>query len=167
MGNPAVLVAFYSRTGTTKLVAEAIAQELGADLEEIVDLKDRRGMLGFLSGGKDASLKKLTPIGPVKNQPNAYRVVAIGTPVWANNMSPAVRAYLTQCKDLLPAVAFFLTTGQSGIDKTFLQMEELCGKTPVATLALKQGDIRKGDHVNRVKSFADQLRNASAGGQGQ
>ena len=49
-----VLVAFYSRTGSTKLVAEAIAQALNADVEEIKDKKDRNGIFGFLKSGYEA-----------------------------------------------------------------------------------------------------------------
>ncbi len=34
------LVTYYSRTGTTRAVGEAIARELGTDSEEIVDGKN-------------------------------------------------------------------------------------------------------------------------------
>ena len=43
-----VLVVYYSRTGNTKFVAEAIAQSLEADIEEIKDGKNRMGVFGFL-----------------------------------------------------------------------------------------------------------------------
>jgi len=42
------LVVYYSRTGKTKFVAEKIAVELKADVEEVVDLKSRSGRFGFL-----------------------------------------------------------------------------------------------------------------------
>jgi len=32
---------YYSRTGSAKFVAETIAAELGSDIEEIIDLKNR------------------------------------------------------------------------------------------------------------------------------
>jgi flavodoxin len=35
------LLIYYSRTGKTKFVAETIAAELGSDIEEVVDLKNR------------------------------------------------------------------------------------------------------------------------------
>jgi flavodoxin len=37
------LVVYYTRTGKTKSAAEAIATQLGADIEEIVDLKKTAG----------------------------------------------------------------------------------------------------------------------------
>ena len=47
------LVVYYSRTGVTKKVAEAISQMLGADIEEIIDRRDRRGPKGFFTGGRE------------------------------------------------------------------------------------------------------------------
>ena len=163
MSSSRILVAFYSRTGTTKQVAEMIASELGADVEEIRDLKDRSGPLGFAVGGKDALFGKLTSIGPVGKPPSSYELAVVGTPVWANTMCPAVRTYLTEQKDSLPKAAFFLTTGGSGIEATFRKMEEVSGRSPVATLGLRQLDVHKGEHADRVKAFAEQVRAALGG----
>ena len=52
------LVAYYSRTGTTKKVGEAIAKALKADIDEIIDLKKRSGAIGWVVSGKDASQGK-------------------------------------------------------------------------------------------------------------
>ena len=35
------LVVYYSRTGNTKAIGEAIAEALNADIDEIIDLKKR------------------------------------------------------------------------------------------------------------------------------
>jgi len=45
------LVAYYSRTGNTKKVAVEIAKNLKADIDEIIDKKDRSGMIGWIIGG--------------------------------------------------------------------------------------------------------------------
>ena len=45
------LVVYYSRTGNTKVVAEKIANQLNADISEIIDRKNRKGRLVFLTGG--------------------------------------------------------------------------------------------------------------------
>ena len=44
-----IVVAYYSRTGGTRKVAEQLAAILDADLEEIREAKDRSGVLGLLS----------------------------------------------------------------------------------------------------------------------
>ncbi len=59
------LVVFYSRTGTTKRVAESISNLLKCDVEEIVDRKNRKGPLGYLKSESDAMSKKLTVIKDV------------------------------------------------------------------------------------------------------
>ena len=52
-----VLVVYYSRTGNTRFVAEAVAQSLEADIEEIKDGKNRMGIFGFLRCGYEAIFK--------------------------------------------------------------------------------------------------------------
>lgn len=151
------LVVYYSRTGTTKQVAEAIADALQCDVEELIDAKNRKGAIGWLGAAKDARAKKLTAIKEVKNDPSSYDLVILGTPVWAWNMTPAIRAYITQQKDRLPQVAFFLTTGSTGIEGTFDHMEQLSGKRPLARLGLKTGEVRKGDYQDKVRAFVEEL----------
>ena len=48
MSKPRVLIVFFSRTGTTRVLATALAGVLSADVEEICDLSERRGALGYL-----------------------------------------------------------------------------------------------------------------------
>jgi flavodoxin len=152
------LVAYYSRTGVTRTVAQALAERLGADVEELHDRKDRRGARGWLSGGKDALLKRLTEIDPPAKDAAAYDLVLIGTPVWAFTMTPAVRTYLSQCGAAIQSAGFFCTMGSSGDRKTFAHMARLLGRQPVSTLALLEKDVRSGDFVGPVDSFIGRVR---------
>ena len=158
MAHGKTLVVYYSRSGTTRTVAQRIAAELGCDIEEIIDTKDRSGARGWIGAARDARAKNLAVIQEVKKDPSSYDLVVIGTPVWVWTMSAAVRTYLTQSKDRLPAVAFFLTTGGTGIRRTFRQMGELCGKVPVARLGLKARHVRKKDPTKKIKAFVAKLR---------
>ncbi len=63
------LVVYYTRTGNARFAAETIAAEIGADVEEVIDMKKRSGALGWLSGGKDARRGKETEIAPTKKVP--------------------------------------------------------------------------------------------------
>jgi flavodoxin len=151
------LVVYYSRTGTTRKVAEAIAAMLPCDVEEIVDTKSRSGVGGFLRSGKDATLKALTTIQEPVKDAAAYDLVVIGTPVWAWTMSTPVRTYISRYADKLHKVAFFLTTGWTGMDRTFRHMEELSGRKPVAVLGLLMNEVAKGAPTSKVKAFVAQL----------
>lgn len=152
------LVVFYSRTGNTRRVGEAVARALGADMEEIFDKKKRSGFFGFLFGGRDSLLKNKAAIEPSREKASDYDLVVLGTPVWANNMTPAMRTYLSEFSAGAGPVAFFLTTGGSGINSTFAEMERLAGKAPLAKLAVKHQQAKKGDFAAEVEEFVSHLR---------
>ena len=151
------LIIYFSRTGTTKKVAESISNSLKCDSEEILDTQNREGALGYIKSGKDATLKKLTIIKNIKKNPKEYDMIIIGTPVWAWTMSTPIRTYISQNKDSFNKVAFFCTMGGSGSEKTFKDMEVLCGKKPLAVLDLKTKDVIKNEYVSKIEEFVGKL----------
>lgn len=151
------LVSYYSRTGTTRKVAEKLASLLKCDIEEIHDTTNRKGKLGWLRSGNDARSKKLTKLEKVNNDPASYDIVIIGTPIWNNTMSAPIRTYCTQYKDRFNSVAFFCTYQYTG-DTPFEEMESLCGKTPVATLKLhRKQEVEVDQYIKKVEEFVDGL----------
>jgi flavodoxin len=105
------LVVYYSRTGNARFVAETIAAEMGADVEEIIDQKKRSGPIGFLTGGSDARRGKETIILPTTKKPSEYDLIVVGTPVWASRPSPAIVTYLKKNDLSGKKVALFFTRG--------------------------------------------------------
>jgi flavodoxin len=152
-----VLVSYFSHTGHTKLIADAIAELCQADVERIEEVKPRKGVLGYFTAGRDAWRKRASEIRPVERDPATYDLVVVGTPVWAWNLSPAVRTYLTAHGDRVTRIAFFCTQGGSGAEGVFKQMQELCGQRPVATLAIAEGEVKKNDYAAKVRSFVESL----------
>jgi flavodoxin len=155
-----ILVTYYSRTGTTKAVGEAIAKELGADCEEIVDLKRRTGLrpIRFLIAGYDAFMRRLTDIS-VKRNPQDYELIIIGTPIWAGKMTPAVRMYLTSQRLDGKKVCFFCTGGGPGVEKTFEEARRLTpDSTVIGNLALTAGEVKSGSFLEKVKTFVEDLK---------
>ena len=115
------LVVYYTRTGNARFVAETIAAEIGADVEEVIDLKKRTGVLGYLSGGSDARRGKETEIASTKKSPAEYDLVIVGTPVWAGRPAPAILTYLKKHDFADKKVAVFFTQGSKkpqAIDET-------------------------------------------------
>jgi flavodoxin len=102
------LIVYYSRTGNAKFVAETIAAEIGADIEEIVDQKNRSGPMGWLSGGKDARRGAETEITPIKKLPADYDLIVVGTPNWASRITPAILTYLKKNSLAEKKVASFI-----------------------------------------------------------
>jgi flavodoxin len=114
------LVVYYTRTGNTKFAAETIAAEIGADIEEIVDLKKRQGRLAFLGNGKDAMQGKETQIAPTKRSPADYDLIVVGSPIWAGSPTPAIRTYLNKNDLSGKKVALFFSDSGLGqaVEKT-------------------------------------------------
>ncbi|MFX0188685.1 MAG: flavodoxin family protein [Candidatus Hodarchaeota archaeon] len=152
------LVIFYSRTGTTKRVANTVSEKLSCDCEEIFDTKNRLGFFGWLRSGKDAMMKKLTILKEINKNPESYDLIIIGTPIWSSNMSTPIRTYITDNKDKLKNVAFFCTEGSRGGEKCFKKMAILCDKEPVATLEIKKKDIKKEIHLDKINAFIQEIK---------
>ena len=151
------LITYFSHTGNTKRIAEAIAEHCPADLEQITEVTPRSGFLGYLTAGRDAWRKTASEIRPVKTEPGNYDLVIVGTPVWAWNLTPPVRNYLQKFGEQFERVAFFCTQGGSGAEAVFKQMAELCGKQPIATLVVTEGEFKQADYTTKVRSFTESL----------
>lgn len=152
-----IIILYYSRTGTTKKVAARLAALLGADLEEVLDTKNRAGMLGYLSAGKDAARKNLTKLEPLKAHLAEYDLAIVGTPVWSWTVSTPIWTLLNEQKNNLPTVAWFCTRGGAGSDNVFTEMSALTGKQPLATLSLLTKAVVQNDFEQGVAEFIEQL----------
>lgn len=78
-----ILIVFYSRSGTTRTVAEALAAELKCDAEEIVATKNRAGLVGVMRSLIEAMRHCPAQIATARFNPSSYDLVVIGTPVGA------------------------------------------------------------------------------------
>jgi len=152
------LVVYFSRTGHTRNLAHSIAGALGADVDEITERKSRLGILGYLRSGREAWLKRRADVFPSGIDPSAYDVVVVGTPIWNMSLSSPARAYLADHAKALHSVAFFCTMGGSGSARVFRQMQDACGKEPIATLARTERQLTSSDLSEAVKTFASHLR---------
>lgn len=151
------LVVFYSRTGTTKKVAQRLSLEIGAECEEIYDRKKRAGLFGFLGAGFDAIRRKKTVIDPAEKDPADYDLVLVGTPIWAGAMTPAVRTYLADNRGKIKKAGFFATGGEIPKDEVWADMETVVGQAPLATWAAATNMVQSGKYVVRLKDFAAKL----------
>jgi len=108
-----ILVAYYTRDGHTRQVAQRIAESFGADLDEVVDTKKRNSILGFLIAGYDATRGKTTEI-LFEKDPADYDLVIVGTPIWNGRVTPAIRTYLLTNREKIKKAAFFATYAAGG-----------------------------------------------------
>jgi flavodoxin len=132
-----ILVAYYSRTGKTRLVAEELAMLLEADLEEIQEKKDRSGMMGYLSGGRDATLNRPAELSS-RHTADPRRIVVLGMPVWAWGPPPAMRAYVAAYPPAGAKVCAFCTYDGGGGKRAFRALGGLLGRDLELTFEWKK-----------------------------
>lgn len=138
-------------------MAEAIAKGIAADCSEIVDCRNRKGVLGFLRSGHDAYRRKLTQI-ELKTDPGAYDPIIIGTPIWAGRMTPAVRTFLNKYRLAGKQLAFFSVSGDGTAARAFDEMKRLAaGGVVHETLAIAQKTLEAGNHAQQIQDLVQRL----------
>lgn len=118
------VILYYSRTRKTAKVAKTLAEEIQADSTEIVDLKDRMGVVNYLGSSVDALRENKTDIKPESFDLSEYGLVYIGTPTWAAKPAPAIVTMIDRCDFKGKDVILFSTMGSSGGKKAIERMRE-------------------------------------------
>ena len=153
------LVVYYSRTGNTKVVADEVAEALGADLEEIKDTKDRQGPVGYMKSARDAVRKTRAKLKKAVHNPADYDLVILGGAIWAGSICSPMQTYALDHKGKFKRAAFLCTAGSSSTTQAqrgFDALEEASGTKPVATLCVGQKEVA-ADHSKAVADFVASL----------
>jgi len=152
-----ILVAYFSRTGNTKFVAEKIAEQMKAELSEITDRKKRKGILTYLMGGFASFRKRLTEIEVTKPIED-YDLIIVGSPVWAGKITPAIRTFLVRNDFSNKQVAYFITLDGDKPEKTLKNMKEtITPKTCVGELAIMKAKEKPEETEEKVKKWCNQI----------
>ncbi len=128
-----ILVAYFSATGTTKGVAEKLAEGLSADLYEIVpeepytdadlDYNDSRSRTSIETddpGCRPAIAGELPVL-------TGYDTILIGYPIWWGD-TPRIVSNFVENVDLTDkTLAVFFTSGSSGLGNSMKHLEEQSG----------------------------------------
>ena len=125
---PSILVAYYSLTGKTERIANAIADASGGTLYRIevdkaypTDSKERRAILE-----QEIEENYLPPLKSTGINPEKYDIIFLGSPVWANHISQPVKSFLAKYKLSGKTVIPFVTHSGGGRGKSFQDVASLC-----------------------------------------
>ena len=128
MQNPKILVAYYSLTGKTERVANAIADASGGQLYRIQvakayssDSKERRTELE-----SEIEHNYLPPLAATNINPENYDIIFLGSPVWANHISQPVKSFLAQYNLSEKRIIPFVTHSGGGKGQSFKDVASLC-----------------------------------------
>jgi flavodoxin len=153
------LVVYYSFEGSTKLLAEHIAQVLHADLLECKPVKDlsSKGFSKYVWGGRQVIMKKKPKLVEFLINPNDYDVIIIGTPVWAFNYTPAIRSFLTQVKLKNKKIGVFYCH-EGGPGKTLDNLKKkLSDNSIIGEMDFLNVAKNKEENVLKAKNWASSL----------
>ena len=115
---PKTLVLYYSQTGTTKAVAEAIQNNLGADIAEVVPVAPYDGDYGStIARGRQEMVEGIYPeLQPLTVDVSKYDVVFIGFPIWFGTYANPIETLLNTVDFSGKKVVPFCTFGSGGLD---------------------------------------------------
>ena len=138
-----ILCIYYSRTGNTKKAMEEIAQDLDAELAELHDDVDRSGLGGWLRSGLDAMRRTTRPVTVETQRPlKDYRLVILGTPVWAGWCSSVMRGFLKSRGQELKNVAYVVTRSSNGrFEEVYDQMDLYTAEKHILEVSLQPGSV--------------------------
>jgi len=114
-------------------------------------------LFGYVRSAIEALLGIEPTLLPLRHVLRDDDLVVIGTPIWFWNVASPVRSFLLAHRAGLGRVAFFCTCGGSGQDKVFGDLHVLCGRAPVATLALTERQCAPGAHEAELSDFVRAL----------
>jgi len=160
-----IVIAYYSRTGKTRMVAELLAGLMDADLNEIREVKNRDGARGFLAGCRDAAMGTATRLA-TRHTLDGRDGLIIGTPVWAGKPAPAIRSYLKMIDPdgtvLMGKKVFaFCTHDGGGGSGTFKTLQKLLAANKawlIDALELKKPHSDDVEMGAKLTDFAHKIR---------
>ncbi len=111
-----VLVAYFSYSGTTKNIANAISEKTGGDLFEITPQEDYSNVY-MESNGEIRGNERPALTDTVKNM-EEYDIVFVGYPVWWHATPAPINTFLESYDLTGKLIIPFCTSGGSDIDET-------------------------------------------------
>ncbi|MCI2056534.1 MAG: hypothetical protein LKJ86_05215 [Oscillibacter sp.] len=139
-----VLCIYYSRTGNTKKAMEEIGAALDAEVVSIRDAVERRGFKGYLRCGMDSVRRETEPLLHFETDKplEQYRLVILGTPIWAGRCSAVMRSFLKSYGKKLNRVGYVVTrSGEGKFQEVYLQMDRYVPKPHVLAVSLRTDSV--------------------------
>ena len=127
-----ILIAYYSRTGNTKSVAEKIQSLTDGDLFEIKTVKKYPANYNDLVN--QAQIEKRDNVMPELEgniDISGYDTIFIGTPVWWYTFATPIRTFLAENDFSGKTIMPFCTHGGGGASETYDEIQKLCPNASV------------------------------------
>lgn len=157
------LIAYYSETGNTRAVAEALDRALDSGYEATVErivaplFKDRQGFWLFAWRVASALFGATATIAPPRHDPAGFDLVVLASPVWCGRLSTPMRGYLWALRGRFRNVAFVTTQAGTNPGRAFTEFAKYTGRPGYARLWIGEDNRRSHDDAKKIADFADML----------
>ncbi len=149
------LIVFYSLEGNTEYIADKIAEKLSADKLKLVPKTQyaTKGFKKFFWGGKAAVMAEKPELEPYDVDLSAYEEIIIGFPVWAGNITPPIRTFVSENVESLKNkdICTFACESGAGAEKAFCKLGDLLGITDFKATAIFIDPKTKPSEENKLK----------------
>ena len=156
------LVVYYSLTGKTHVVAQALASELNADIRRVEDVKTPSVTWWFyISAGFGARRGKETEIKPIDAGFEGYDRVFVGSPVWGGSPSTPMNAFISKADFTGKEVVLFMTMGGDDASSALRKMTERIqkkGGAVVSSFALSSKKTTTAELADKTREIAQRYR---------
>lgn len=119
-----VLVAYFSYSGTTKNVANALSEKTGGDLFEIVTQNEYSNV--YMESNREIRKNERPALTDTVENMEEYDIVFVGYPVWWHATPAPVNTFLESYDLTGKLIIPFCTSGESDIDETMPTFLQSC-----------------------------------------
>jgi hypothetical protein len=158
------VVLYVTRDGHSRALALDLGARLKAEVLEIGDLVKRRGLLGWIRSGRQASMLAATPIKEPAFDLASVRTVVLVQPVWASAICPPIRTWLNSNAGKLVGKRIALLASAYGTPAAVLRSKyeaefgPSLGALAACAVALQKEGVEAGRR--RIEAFAAELSRA-------
>jgi flavodoxin len=158
-----VLILYYSFEGSTKKIAEYLANNLQVDIKRVEPVNElkSKGFSKFLWGGSQVIMKKTPEIKVLNINIDDYDLIILGSPIWAGNFAPPIYTMFEKGLIKNKKIAYFYCH-EGGASKSVKRAmpsfdkdnNELIGDLSCLNV-VKNFDMLKDEALNWAKKFVN------------
>ena len=126
------LIAYYSYSGNTRIIAEKNKKLTGGDLFEIKSVKEYpKNYNDIVNLAKQEKADNIKPELVDNGHVAEYDTIYLGSPVWWYTFATPVRTFYTVNDFSGKTIVPFCTHGGGGASETFIEIQKLCPNSVV------------------------------------
>ena len=128
-----VLIAYFTRSGNTRKIANLIRQEVGGTIHEIRPAVPYPSSYDAVVDQAEKEIKAgyKPALGSTLDQIESYDTVFVGSPNWWNTIAPPVATFLLEYDLSGKTIVPFCTHGGGGLGRVGTDIAKLCPQSTI------------------------------------